>query len=146
MTHCELVTVRGEFHPHKTHFISLFLNMVSHHQKCLRSSLLNADETPTVIGLIACKLVIIYTISFVISLYLILLITSDVTGLYQTLLKSSPLSESSPAHLSKPRLMQIFSLNIRIPVLHCGLRKSCKVPQHFFYILSRNFRLWMGIN
>jgi hypothetical protein len=40
MTHCELVTVLEEFHPHETHFFSLFLNMAPHHKKCLHGSLL----------------------------------------------------------------------------------------------------------
>ena len=49
--HCELVTVSGEFRLHETHLFSLFLNMVPHHQKCLRDSLLNVDETSTETGL-----------------------------------------------------------------------------------------------
>jgi hypothetical protein len=37
MTYCKLVAVSGEFHPHKTHFFSLFLSIVQHH-KCLCGS------------------------------------------------------------------------------------------------------------
>ena len=43
MTHCELVTVPGEFHPYKL-ISSLFLNMMPHHKNCLCGSLLHADE------------------------------------------------------------------------------------------------------
>ena len=41
MTHRELVIMPREFYPHKTHFISLFLNKLS----CLCGNLINANET-----------------------------------------------------------------------------------------------------
>jgi hypothetical protein len=34
-----------EFYPYETYFFSLFLYIVPHHKKCLRSSLLNVIET-----------------------------------------------------------------------------------------------------
>jgi len=39
--------VLREFDPHKTHFFSLFLKTLPHHQMCLCDSLLNANETHT---------------------------------------------------------------------------------------------------
>jgi hypothetical protein len=41
----------GRVHPHETHFTSLFINTLSHHQKCLHDSLFNVHEIPTETGL-----------------------------------------------------------------------------------------------
>jgi hypothetical protein len=45
-TSCLGNCVYGEFHPHETHFISLFINTLSHHQKYLHDSLFNVHVTP----------------------------------------------------------------------------------------------------
>jgi hypothetical protein len=44
MARSKLVIVPREFHPHETHFFSLFLKMLPRHQKHLCDSLLNANE------------------------------------------------------------------------------------------------------
>ena len=45
MTQRELVIVSREFYLDKTHFFSLFLNTLPHHQKCICGNLFNANET-----------------------------------------------------------------------------------------------------
>jgi hypothetical protein len=43
--------VYTECHPHETHFTSLFINTLPHHQKCSHDSLFNVYETRTETGL-----------------------------------------------------------------------------------------------
>jgi hypothetical protein len=50
-TSCLVNIVEKGFHPHETHFTSLFINTLPHHQKYLHGSLFNAHETPTETGL-----------------------------------------------------------------------------------------------
>jgi hypothetical protein len=45
MTLRDLVIVPREFYPNETHFFSLLLKMLPHHQNRLRGSLLNANKT-----------------------------------------------------------------------------------------------------